>query len=175
MYVYVERNRRGRDPARGIWSVRKNVHVLLKEVGNARGGMSVRPKSIDGGAGAGRLAANKLELGAPRCACARWRNRPHVMYKNEGIKATRGPPSRCRIVPAVDMPLPEEGEASSFLYSMAHHEHAGKRGAAKSAAGYDRAGPDRSIIIVADWACSKVQSITRSDASEARRITPEAR
>jgi hypothetical protein len=31
---------------------------------------------------------------------------------------------------------------------MAHHEHAGKRGAAKSAAGYDRAGSDRSIIIV---------------------------
>jgi hypothetical protein len=42
--------------------------VLLKEVGNARGGMSVQPKSIAGGAGAGRLA---VELGAARCASAR--------------------------------------------------------------------------------------------------------
>ena len=51
-----------------IQSVRKNVHVLLKEVGNARRGMSVQPKSIDGGAGAGRLA---VELGACTAMCMR--------------------------------------------------------------------------------------------------------
>ncbi len=64
-----------------------------------------------------------------------WRNRPHFKYEKKGIKDIRGPPSRYQIVPAVDLPPPEEGEASSFLYSMAHHEHAGKRIAATSAAG----------------------------------------